>query len=71
MPIATGFGCARMLSTSTTTSTLEESSHGPRTLLVGLQVGDEVGVELALLFGRQMAASSSEKDGRSGKMRRS
>ena len=65
MPIATGFGSARMLSTSTTKSKHEESSHGPRTLLVGLQVGDEVGVELPLL----PAAGERERSGRSGKMR--
>lgn len=67
-PIAAGFGSARILSTSTTKSKHEESSHGPRTLLVGLHVGDEVGVELPLLLGRQIAASSRVR-GRSGKMR--
>lgn len=68
-PIATGFGSARILSTSTTKLKDEESSHGPRTLLVGLQVGDEVGVELPLLLGQQIAASSRERGGRSEKVR--
>ena len=64
IPIATGLGNARILSTSTTKLKHDASSHGPRILFVGLHVGDDVGVE-SKLPGRQIAANSS---GRSGNM---